>query len=137
MGDDNWSWWASRDEENYTVGPEDTREAVIAAGATDFDGEAFHIVEALKGSMARWLPKAERIIEIMAEASDDDGAFGEADYCELVGSAEAVSAAEADLNAALSGWFARHAGIFPTPWAFFRTRNAELIPATNPSEADQ
>lgn len=77
--------------------------------------------------MSRYVPSAERIIEWMTECADDDGAFGEDDYCELVGSAEAVSAAEGDLRAALKGWFERHGAIFPTPWAFLKTRNGEWI----------
>lgn len=126
----NWTWWASRDEEQYLVGPCGSREEAIERATEDFDGEAFHVVEARKGSMARWLPKADRIIEIMSEASDDDGAFGEDAYCELIGSPEAISAAEADLSAALADWFSRHAAIFPEPWVFAATRNGEWFQAT-------
>lgn len=124
---EKWEWWASRDEENYTVGPEGSREDVVAAALCDFDGEPFHVVEACKGSMSSYLPSGQRIIEWMQECADDNGAFGDDKYCELTGSAEAIAAAEADAKAVLADWFARHAAIFPTPWAFRATRNAEWI----------
>ena len=130
-----WQWWASRDEEQYLVGPCASREEAIEHALEDFDGEPFHIVEARKGSMIRWVPKAARIIEIMAESADDDGAFGEDDYCEPVGSAEAVSAAEADLDGLLAAWFSRHAAVFPEPWAFAATRNGEWVRPTGAASA--
>lgn len=136
MGD--WKWYASRDEENYTVGHEDSREAVIAAGRVDFDGDAFHILEARKGTMRQWLPSGSDITDQMFERASDDGAFGE-DYGEPLGSLEAQKAADDDLDAVLAAWFERHAAIFPTPWAFAESRNAEQIPAlapTNPQEHD-
>lgn len=127
VGSEKWEWWASRDEENYTVGPEGSRADVVAAALCDFDGEPFHVVEACKGSMASYLPSGQRIIEWMQECADDNGAFGDDQYCELTGSAEAIAAAEGDATAALADWLARHAAIFPTPWAFRATRNAEWI----------
>lgn len=123
----HWQWWASRNEEQYLVGPEDSREAVIQAGIEDFDGESFHIVEARKGSMAGYLPSGQRLIEWMTEGADDNGAFGEDDYCELTATPEAIEAAEADVEAVLADWFKRHSAIFPEPWAFAATRNGEWI----------
>jgi len=131
-----WAWYASRDEETYLVGPESSREAVIQAATQDFDGEPFHIVEACKGSMSRYIPTGKRIIEWMVECSDDEGAFGEDDYCELVGSAEAIAAAEADAAQVLSEWFARHSAIFPTPWAFLATRNGEWVRPDTPTQPE-
>lgn len=126
-----WQWWASRNEEQYLVGPCGTREEAIQSATEDFDGEPFHIVEACKGSMAAFLPSGERLIEWMTEYADDNGAFGEDDYCELVGKPEAITAAEADATAVLTDWFTRHSAIFPEPWAFAATRNGEWItPAT-------
>jgi hypothetical protein len=135
--DTAWSWYASRDEESYLVGPEDTREAAIQAATEDFDGEPFHVVEACKGSMAAFLPSGERLIEWMTECADDNGAFGEDDYCELIGTPEAITAAEEDAAATLKAWFDRHAALFPTPWAFAATRNGEWITPLRAKEASQ
>lgn len=123
-----WKWYAGRDNENYTVGPEDTRKAVIAAGRQDFDGEAFHIIEARKGTMRPWLPSASDIVEQMFDRAYEDGAFGD-DYGEPYGPLEAQKAADDDLDALLAAWYERHADVFPTPWMFAESRNAETIPA--------
>jgi len=120
-----WQWYAGGDGESYPVGPEDSREAIIEAGRENYGEDAFYIIEAAKGSMEQYLPSAGDIIEQMCERADDNGAFGE-DYCEITTDTKEV---EAKLDAVLKGWFDRHSIIFPTPWAFDSTRNAETIPA--------
>lgn len=125
-GEADWKWYAGPDDESYSLGPFDTRAEAIAAGQSEIE-KRFHIIEACKGDMSRWLPSGERIIEAMAEAADEDGAFGENDYCELKGSAEAIAAAEADLASTLRAWFERQAAIFPKPWLFEASRAGEWI----------
>lgn len=136
--DKGWSWWASRNEEQYLVGPCDSRDEAIKSATEDFDGEPFHVIEARRGSMAAFLPTGESLIELMTESADDNGAFGEDDYCELIGSAEAIAAAQADAKAVLAEWFNRHVAIFPTPWAFAATRNGEWVtPQQQPDTAGE
>ena len=122
-----WEWWASRDEENYTVGPETSREAVIEAARVDFDGEPFHIVEAVKRSAASLIPSAGDFIERALEDAADNGEFGEDGDFGLCGKPETQSEAIAELDAAISAWAAKWSHILPTPWAFRKTRNAEWI----------
>jgi hypothetical protein len=124
-----WQWYAGRDEETFTVGPCSTRDDIIAEAQCDFCGEGFHIVEATKGTMQRWLPSGSEIVEQMFERSSDDGAFGE-DYGEPTGAAEEQAAADADLDAVLLSWYGRHKDIFPVPWEFAASRNAEWIAGT-------
>lgn len=128
-----WKWYASRDEENCTVGPEASRDAIIAAATRDYDGERFHIVEARKGTMERWVPSGSDIIDQVFERSSDDGAFGD-DYGEPEGTPEQIKAAEEDLDALLTAWYARHKHIFPEPWQFAESRNCEWItPLSDPA----
>lgn len=126
---DGWGWYAARGDtaEACTIGPYDSREQVIATGRQDFDGDAFTIIEARKGTLRQYMPDADRIIEIMLEQADDDGAFGDDGYAG--DNINDTTAAEADLNSALKDWFARHEGVFGKPWVFSETRNEETLPA--------
>lgn len=127
-----WGWYASEDEENYTVGPEASRDAVIAAGRVDFDGQPFFILEAIKPAAASLIPNARSFIESALEAAADDEQFGEDGDFDLSGSQEEAAAAYAELDAALSAWVEKWARILPTPRTFHATRNAEVIQAGDP-----
>ncbi|ADK99415.1 hypothetical protein [Brevundimonas subvibrioides] len=122
-----WQWWASLDEETYTVGPEDTREAVIEAGLVDFDGRSFHIVEAIKGDPAQMLPNAETFVSRALEDAADEGEFGKDGDYDLAGKPEVHQAAFADLDAAIATWVVKWGHLLPTPWKFRSTRNPEVI----------
>lgn len=43
--DTDWGWYAGRgaDPENYDLGPENTREAIVQVGLDELDGEPFTI----------------------------------------------------------------------------------------------
>ena len=47
-----WKWWASFDGgERCSVGPEDTRESVIAAAILECGGRSFEILEATQATL--------------------------------------------------------------------------------------
>lgn len=71
MDEPNWQWWAGRDEEYFTVGPENTREAIIQAATNDFDGEPFCIVEAYKGPPSFDAFDARDVIEQIDSCNED------------------------------------------------------------------
>lgn len=130
MADEKWGWWASRDEENYTTGPEANREAVIALGRIDFDGESFHIIEATQSDPGHLIPSASDLISSALERAADDGEFGEDGDYDLSGKREEQEEAFAELDAALSAWTAKWKRLLPRPWAFRSTRNGEWIAGT-------
>ena len=122
-----WSWWASLDEEHYTVGPCSNRDQIIEAGREDFDGRTFFIVEATKPDKRRLIPTAERIVCDALEAAADDGEFGEDGDFDLLGKPEDTATAFAEMDAAIAAWVDRWKRILPKPWKFSATRNAEAI----------
>lgn len=123
----DWNWYAGRDEETFSVGPCADREEAIQQGKDYFDEDGFFIVEATK---AVWAPPvADRIITDMLENSDD--LFSE-DYPELTGTVEQQMLAESELQRLLDEWMDKYRDIiFPTPWAFAASRNAEYIPGVS------
>ena len=129
---DNWKWYAGRDGENFDTGPFDCREDAIADATDNYnDEDGFHIVEATKPAFPP--PSAESIIDDMFERASDD-LFGD-DYPEPCGSTEKQKQAELELQAYLNLWMDKwRSEIFPTPWAFGKTRNADYI--LNPQQGD-
>lgn len=127
-------WWAGRgaQPEDYTAGPFGTREEAIQVGRVDFDGEGFTVIEARKGKFSP--PSADDLMGEWSERWGDDD-IGREDYPEFAGPAEAIKAAEADLDALLANWFERHRKIMPEPWCFAETRNEEFFPGTDDGEA--
>lgn len=122
-----WKWWASRDEETYTVGPCDTREAVIAEGRSDFGSRPFFIVEATKPDPTQLIPPAASFISRVLEDAADDGQFGEDGDYDMRGPDDVIKTAFAELDAHLTGWAAKWKHLLPVPWQFNGTRNAEVI----------
>ncbi|MBM3928411.1 MAG: hypothetical protein FJ335_08145, partial [Sphingomonadales bacterium] len=71
-----WSWWAGAGTcpETYTLN-ERTREAIIAAGRADFDGEAFTIVCATQDGPFEAAPfDSERLIDDLIDRFAEDNA---------------------------------------------------------------
>jgi hypothetical protein len=122
-----WGWWASTDEETFTVGPEATRDNILDVARDSYDGEGFFIVEAIQGSADNLIPSAERIVCDALENAADNGVFGEDGDYDLRGRPEVCDAALAELDAALKVWVAKWGHLFPKPWAFAKTRNAEWV----------
>ncbi|MBB3940726.1 hypothetical protein GGR39_002383 [Novosphingobium fluoreni] len=116
------TWWASRDGDFYTSGPHDTREQAIFAGREDFDGGAFHIVEA---GIAPLRFSAARLID--QQYFEDDELFHPgASGADRRGNCKA---ADAELQEMLDAWLVRHADTFVAPTMFAWSRNEEFIPA--------
>ncbi len=122
---DGWEWYWSLDEENYK-GPEATRENAIEMGREDADGAPFFIMEACKGNLTG--PSADTIIGNWIENELDNGTWGDDGDGDMLGTPEEQKAATAELDALLDAWWAKHANLFPGPWVFNGTRNAEMIP---------
>lgn len=121
-------WWASHDGEFYKVGPVATRKQILQAGAAEFEGFAFYIVEA-------------GLHEIKFSAADliEDQYFNAEDlWYDGEGADRACdsTAADAELQALLDGWLAKHIDTFDKPTAFAWSRNEELIPAGAVSAED-
>jgi hypothetical protein len=121
-----WKWYAGYgiEPENFSVGPEDTRDAIIAAARIEFCGETFTIIEAWRGVFSP--PSADDLMGEMTERWGDDD-MGREDYPEFSGPLEAIKAAERDLDDLLRAWFERHRAIMPTPWCFADSRNTETF----------
>lgn len=124
-----WGWWASRDEEIYNVGPCATREQVIAQARDYFDGEGFHIAEAIQASVQALMPQGSAIILDALEAAADEGFFGEDGDYDLSGKPEEHIVAFGALDAALATWVEDWGRLLPTNCKFDSTRNREFIAA--------
>ncbi len=134
-----WQWWAGSDEEWCTVGPEDTRGAIIQAATNDSLGEfehegggwnlSFHIVEARQDPLrlADWI-EADRLLERAEESmSDSDRVSSEYDDGPWF---ECTPEQEKDLEErvkrACDEWQAAHRLVF-TCATFSHTRNKEHV----------
>ncbi len=134
-----WQWWAGSDEEWCTVGPEDTREAIIQAATNDSLGEfqhegggwnlSFHIVEARQDPLrlADWI-EADRLLERAEEGlSDSDRVSSEYDDGPWF---ECTPEQEKDLEErvkrACDEWQAAHRLVFSCA-TFSHTRNKEKV----------
>lgn len=134
-----WQWWAGSDEEWCTVGPEDTREAIIQAATNDSLGEfehegggwnlGFYIVEARQDPLrlADWI-EADRILERAEEGmADSDRVSSEYDDGQWF---ECTPEQEKDLEERVKRvcdeWQAEHRLVFSCA-TFSHTRNREHV----------
>ncbi|MFC3163105.1 hypothetical protein [Ciceribacter thiooxidans] len=142
-----WQWWAGKDEEWCTVGPEDTRKAIIQAATGDELGEcqddggawhlSFHIVEARQDPLrlADWIETyklLERAEENFADGDrradeHDDGPWFECSPEQEKDLAERI-------KRACDEWQAAHGLVF-TCSTFSHTRNSEHITVDHPANA--
>lgn len=133
-----WQWFAGSDEEWCTVGPEDSRDAIIQAatsdrlGETDDDGSwklAFHIVEARQDPLrlADWI-ECDRLIERAEDnVADSDRTGSEYDdgpwfKC----TPEQEKDLEERIKRACDEWQAAHGLVFSCS-TFSHTRNQEHV----------
>jgi hypothetical protein len=133
-----WYWAAGEQPENYTGGPEVSREAAMRAALREFEpGDVFTLISATKGTFWNAIPGAAEIMDLAAEKASDDGMFGDDGFDGYVGGRAAEKAAEDDLDEVLKAWFERHRAIFPTPWTFDDTRGEELVTRPPYTEVEQ
>ena len=141
-----WQWWAGSDEEWCTVGPEDTREAIIQAATNDSLGEferegggwnlGFYIVEARQDPLrlADWV-EADRLLERAEEGmADSDRVSSEYDDGPWF---ECTPEQEKDLEErvkrACDEWQAEHRLVFSCA-TFSHTRNREHVVVELPDD---
>lgn len=122
-----WGWHASFDGgERYTVGPEATRDAIIAAARLDAEGMSFTILE---GRQAPIQVSDSVDAELILDAVEDQE-LGDPDGDPLT--ADVTKEQAVDLTRrvadAVDRWQDHH-GIVLLPWAFTDTRNEETIAA--------
>lgn len=132
-----WAWYASDDAENYTVGPEPNRDAIVSAAR---DEELGFIEENGKPELRFWIVEARkadlRIADFClpsdlfehAEDEADSLDYGGVDQMEEVFtcSQEHQADLKARLRAACEEWQQAH-GLSWRSWAFSETRNEETV----------
>lgn len=133
-----WGWWAGRDDEWFTFGPEPTREAAIESAIQDGCGEyeyggrthhSFHIVEAKQEPLrlADWIGVSWMLEQAEERLMDSDRVCSEYDDGPWF---EATKEQEADLatmlKAACDAWQAKHDLTF-TCSTFSHARNHEYV----------
>lgn len=128
----DWAWYASGDGEMYDLGPESSREAIIAAGNDFFDGDPFHIIEARKDyiQVADYFDADTFLTEL------EEGRLS--DQCpeeRLFSNVNEQHRTELTLKVkeTIAEWQRLH-DIKIVPWVFTETRNAEDI---DPEDANQ
>jgi len=140
-----WQWWAGDDEEWLTVGPEDTKDAIIQAATDDCIGEfqddagewklGFYIIEARQDPLrlADWID-ADIILERAEDRiSDSDRVSGEYDYGPWFAcTPEQEKDFEERIKRTCDEWQAAHALVFPCQ-TFSHTRNQEHVVAPHPA----
>lgn len=134
----SWQWWAGTDEEWCTVGPEDSREAIIQAATNDSLGEndddnswklSFHIVEARQDPLrlADWIEADDLLDRAEDNVADSDRVTSEYDDGPYF---ECTSDQKRDLRErierACDEWQAAHGLVF-TCRTFSHTRNNEHV----------
>jgi len=140
MTDKEWGWYAGDNEEEFRVGPESTREAIIASAIAsdvgyDYEDPAAHkyrfcIVEAKKSDIhlgglfdaSRWFEELDN--GLLYDQGDPNGDGLLADI-----TAKQSEALELTIRLAINLWQSEH-GIVITPWAFSQTRNSEVVKRT-------
>lgn len=142
-----WQWWAGSDAELFTVGPEDTRDAIIQEAIGDQLGEfqcesgvrkfGFHIVEARQDPLrlADWID-FERMLESAEEhLAESDRTCSEYDDGPWF---QYTPAQERDLHErikrACDEWQTAHGLVFKCR-TFSDTRGEEYVIVDHPSNA--
>lgn len=109
-----------------------TREDAIAEGRSQYGGDAFHIIEAMKADPS--LPDAETINDAFVAMNEglggEDMYFGE----DFIVSPEQQDELTEDFQKLYAAWLDKH-NLWPHVYAFSATRNAEAIPEA-PSEGE-
>lgn len=143
----SWQWWAGTDEEWCTVGPKDSREAIIQAATTDCLGEfqdeegrwklGFHIVEARQDPlrMADWIEADDLLDRAEDSVADSDRVTSEYDDGPYF---ECTPAQKKDyrerIERACDEWQAAHGLVF-TCLTFSHTRKNEHVVVDHPTPA--
>lgn len=114
----DWAWWSGPDDEYYRNGPFATREEALV----ELDEEGGYIIEAQMNAVTF---SADMLIN--NQYFEDEGF--DFDNCEpdRIGGADAIGAADAELQALLDGWLDRWRHTFVAPNMFAGSRNGECV----------
>jgi hypothetical protein len=141
-----WQWWAGSTEEWCTVGPENTREAIIQAATNDTLGEfqheeggwnlGFHIVEARSDPLrlADWIESdrlLERAEDSMADSDRTSSEYDDGPWFDCT--PEQEKDLEARVKRACDEWQAAHGLTFACA-TFSHTRNNEHVVVELPDD---
>ncbi|MBO9194362.1 hypothetical protein J5277_09615 [Rhizobium sp. 16-449-1b] len=127
MGDKNFKWWVSDSEDaEIFQGPYDSRGDAIQVGNSDFDGEAFYIVEADKTVMSAYVDGEAYAAMIMDDLSErNEECFGEDGPDDpWAGYDKPHRSLGNAIEQAVSTWLAAHPG---KTWSFHEMRNGEYV----------
>lgn len=142
-----WQWWAGSNEEWCTVGPEDSRDAIIQAATNDSLGEfendkggwslGFHIVEARQDPLrlADWIDSdtiLERAEDNVADSDRVSTEFEDGPWFECT--PEQEKDLEERIKRACDEWQTAHALLFSCS-TFSHTRNQEHVVIELPTDA--
>lgn len=131
-------WYASCDQENYTVGPRDSREAIVQAAMDQdlglrqgpeghWDRLTFYIMEAnkLPVDLAFHL-NDDSVIEGICESVEDEHGGEDSCLCEDAWTRDQENDLRDRLRKTVAEWQADHK-IVVLPWIFTNTRNSETV----------
>jgi hypothetical protein len=122
----DFKWWASENEEWYSVGPCATREEAIAEARSRYGADVrLYVVEGAPQALQP--PTAEEVILAYLEGSAQDGFDAEHRECDREGGTDQVKAADEELQELLNGWHSRWRHTFSTPNLFAQIRSEEVI----------
>lgn len=119
-------WYISTDEEQFNIGPYDSREEAIAEAAADIDGEpgaTFWVGQAYSASSR---VTAEDFLEMLDQHSIDEGPDGCDGY-------QVSQGAKAELDAFLCAWVEKH-DVRP-PWFDIHNVSEHRLPESVPTTA--
>lgn len=134
----SWHWYAGRDEENYPIGPCDTRADALAAAIAEECGIrtrdaggwelSIHLVEARKDPLrlAKWID-IDRMLELVEDdisESDRGSEHDDGPFFDLT--TDQADDLEARIACACDEWQDAHA-IRPQTWTFSALRNQEHV----------
>lgn len=97
-------WWHTRDEE-HLWGGEASRQAAIDAGINDYDGEPFYICQGKHFRHRTDIFDGGQIADTFDDANDE---YAGDENPSSDWKAEHIAELEAELNAAMAAWVARH-----------------------------
>lgn len=127
MGDLEMHWWHSRDEEQLS-GPEDTREAAIAAGTVDYDGEPFYVMKGKRMAYNSLIFDHERISDWFDDANED--LAGEGQYPSEKWDRNHVIELERELDRVFGAWLDKHC--YRAAWAIDAEPGELITPEPRP-----
>jgi hypothetical protein len=145
MENGEWKWWSGHDEENFALGPFDTRQEAIDAAQHDACGEfqdvddvwkvGVHLVEARKDPLrlADFIDVEGMLERAEESVSDSDRAseYDDPPYFEITPAQE--SALTERIKTICDEWQAQF-GIRPETYTFSAMRNSEYVVVPHPND---